>query len=863
MGLSAGTRLGPYEILAPLGTGGMGEVYRARDRKLDRDVAVKVLPESVAKDAEALSRFEREAKTVAALSHPNILSIFDFGKDGDISYAVMELLEGESLAARLGQGPLAPRRAAELAIQLAQGLAAAHEKGVVHRDLKPGNLWITKEGRLKILDFGLAKKVHNLRPATDTALPTEEKMPGHETGQGVVLGTLGYMSPEQVRGEPVDGRTDIFSFGVVLFEMLTGKRAFARRTPADTMAAILKEDLPEPEGTESAISPSLRRIVGHCLEKPASRRFRDAQDLAFALEDVLGSQSEPSGQIAPRSARGSNLRQILVAAGAVLAIGLAFLAGRLVKTGRRDYPRFTQVTFSEEAITRARFTHDGRSVVFMAGIGEKSKIFVQSLGDSIPRPVLEENVWLMSVSRSDELAVLDSPPWRSGASLGLCPLGGALPRILSKDVADAEWSPDGKSLAVVRGEGNGHRLEFPEGKVLARIESRGFAAPRFSPDGRTLALLKHPVSGDGLGSVVLVDAATGQVRDVGGSWAFIDGLAWRPDGGEIWFSANQAGIRSEIFAMDLMGKVRPVLSTPSNLRLEDISADGRVLLSQKENRWDILGHDAQSAETRRLSIGAGSFPYDLTRDGRFALLDDEMAPGPNYPLYLRPMDGSLPRAIGQGVAGTIAPDGKTVLVQRKDGQKDVYAFVPSAGGPETALQTGELTVLGVRWSRAEGVFALAVHGQDPPRIWKVGSEHPPRAVGPPLPPEAVAFFVPAPGAGEAIVLLRDGSLLRADLHDPGSPPKKIPWTATIEEFSTSLPSFSEDGAWCFVSPTGSPPIQVDRVNLQSGRREPYRKIDLPGISGRITVVSMSENGRMMLLRQWRLSADVFLAEGLK
>ena len=243
--LKNGARLGPYEIIAPIGAGGMGEVYKAKDTRLDRLVAVKVLPEHLATHPDAMARFEREAKAVAALNHPNILGLFDIGHEGSIAYAVMELLEGESLRTRLASGPLPARIAAELAVQLAQGLAAAHDKGIIHRDLKPENLWVSKDGRLKILDFGLAKTTSLMRQVPGMAggaeKSTELMGAGHPTASGIILGTVGYMSPEQVRGEVVDHRSDIFSFGIVLYEMLTGQRAFTRGSAAETMAAILKE----------------------------------------------------------------------------------------------------------------------------------------------------------------------------------------------------------------------------------------------------------------------------------------------------------------------------------------------------------------------------------------------------------------------------------------------------------------------------------------------------------------------------------------------------------------------------------------------------------------------------------------------
>ena len=296
MALTPGTRLGAYEIVAPLGAGGMGEVYRARDRKLDRDVAVKVLPQSVAAHPDTLARFEREAKAVAALSHPNILSIFDFEAEAGITYAVMELLEGDTLRAKLDSGPIAQKQAADYALQVARGLSAAHAKGIVHRDLKPENLFVTKDGHLKILDFGLAKRVETL--AAETSAPTRA---GH-TEPGMIMGTAGYMSPEQVKGFPVDHRSDIFSLGTILYELLSGKRAFKRETNAETMAAILRDEPPELSESERNISPALDRIVKHCLEKDRDHRFQSARDIAFNLLEhsspaVAGSGRETAAPV--------------------------------------------------------------------------------------------------------------------------------------------------------------------------------------------------------------------------------------------------------------------------------------------------------------------------------------------------------------------------------------------------------------------------------------------------------------------------------------------------------------------------------------------------------------------------------------
>jgi len=319
--LSASARLGPYEIVAPIGAGGMGEVYRARDTRLDRDVALKVLPAAAAADPDRLRRFEQEARATAALNHPNILAVFDVGADGGVNYVVSELLEGETLRERLKIGAIPPRKAVEYAAQMARGMAAAHEKAIVHRDLKPENLFLTRDGRLKILDFGIAKL---LAPAVaeQTMAPTIDL----GTTPGVVLGTVGYMSPEQVRGLPADHRTDIFSFGAVVYEMLSGRRAFAGATHADTMSAILSADPPEMIDAAHPVPAILDRLARRCLEKNPEERFQSARDIAFNLDAIstIGGHDTAGMAAMDVPAAPARLRRGWVAAALALGLPVSF-----------------------------------------------------------------------------------------------------------------------------------------------------------------------------------------------------------------------------------------------------------------------------------------------------------------------------------------------------------------------------------------------------------------------------------------------------------------------------------------------------------------------------------------------------------
>jgi serine/threonine protein kinase len=324
--LASSTRLGPYEIVAPLGAGGMGEVYRARDTRLGREVAVKVLPESLAGNPDRQARFEREARAVAALSHPNILAIHDYGTEGPVTYAVMELLEGETLRDRLAKGPLAWREAVEIGSSIAEGLAAAHAKGIVHRDLKPENLFLTNDGRVKILDFGLAR----ITPLAKSQSETGSYAPA-ETDPGRVMGTVGYMSPEQVRSQAVDARSDIFSFGCVLYEMVTGRRAFQRETAAETMTAILHDEPPEPTTSGQLVPGEVGRIIRQCLAKTPNQRLQSARDLALGLRATA---SDPALHLAPAVRRPSRLIVGVVMASLLIG-GIGTSAYFLTRSGNR------------------------------------------------------------------------------------------------------------------------------------------------------------------------------------------------------------------------------------------------------------------------------------------------------------------------------------------------------------------------------------------------------------------------------------------------------------------------------------------------------------------------------------------------
>jgi eukaryotic-like serine/threonine-protein kinase len=490
MAINPGTKLGPYQIQSLLGAGGMGEVYRAHDSRLDRTVAIKVLPALYSEDRDRLQRFSQEARAAAALNHPNILSIFDIGDKDGAPYVVSELLEGETLRDCLKRGPLPIRKAADYALQSARGLAAAHEKGIVHRDLKPENLFITHDGRLKILDFGLAKLTRPETARESGDAPTIQAA----TEPGVVMGTVGYMSPEQVRGKPADARSDIFSLGAILYEMVSGKRAFHGETSADTMTAILKEETPELSETNRNVPPALERIVRHCLEKNPAQRFHSASDLAFDLESLTEVSAVKSGsQQVPAAAEKTSTKKFAWA-GAAALITIALLAigwwwGHRGASG--PPPEYKQITFRTGSIGNARFTPDGSIVYDASWEGGDRELYMARTDDVGSRELGIKNAELLAISKNGELAIRLNTKYLGGyarfGTLARVSLSGGTPREVLDNVQDADWSPNSETMAVVRfmPETSHWRLEYPAGHVLFETIN-WISHPKISPDGKSV-----------------------------------------------------------------------------------------------------------------------------------------------------------------------------------------------------------------------------------------------------------------------------------------------------------------------------------------------------------------------------------------
>lgn len=646
----------------------MGEVYRARDMRLGRDVAIKVLPETLARDAERLRRFETEARSVAALNHPNILSIHDIGAHNGAPFLVSECLEGQSLREELSGGALPLRRAVEYGTEIAQGLAAAHDKGIVHRDLKPENIFVTRDGRVKILDFGLAKLA---RPEAADQGATLENVP---TSAGVVLGTVGYMSPEQVKGEAADARSDIFALGAILYEMVSGQRAFKRDTSAETMTAILKEDPPELNTSLKPVPPAMERIIRRCLEKKPLQRFQSARDLAFNLEGVTGASSISA---VPSVALSSGTVPIVgdkQAAGKIISVAVGLVLLALVAAGtwtlaRHTFaarpPSYHQLTFDRGLVYAARFAQDGRSIYYSASWNGQPVQLYSTLPDSPEsRPLNLTNSTLFAVS-SSELAISvgcnDRYIGICQGTLGLLPVSGGSPREVEEDVLAADWSTDGNELAVIRQEAGKCRVEFPRGKMI--YESyHPLAYLRIAPDGKSVAFVQLVTADGDAGSVIAVDRG-GKELIHSEVYVSVEGLAWPPSGDEVWAAATTTeGWADAIHALGLNHKERIVLRLPGILRLHDISRDGRILLATESWRSGLQFRGPGDTKERDLAWLDYATLRDLSPDGARVSFDDwGSAAGASGLGYLRKTDGSSAIKLGQWGEPVLSPDGAKVL----------------------------------------------------------------------------------------------------------------------------------------------------------------------------------------------------------
>jgi len=856
MALTSGSKLGPFEIIAPVGAGGMGEVYRARDAALGRDVAVKVLPVAFSEDADRLRRFKQEAQAAAALNHPNILTIYHVGEHDGAPYIVSELLEGETLRQRLQAGPLPVRKVIDYSIQVVRGLAAAHNKGIVHRDLKPENIFLTKDGRAKILDFGLAKLTRPEEGESGSDSPTLTR--GSEPG--FVLGTVGYMSPEQVRGQPAGPASDLFSFGAILYELLTGKRAFRGETAADTMSAILKDEPPELAEPNRQIPPALERMVRHCLEKNPEERFQAARDVAFDLEAL--SSASGTAPAWPVSGPVRKRKALVIAAVSGLAILAVVTAGLLVaaRRGTARLPSFRRLSFHQGTVQAARFAPDGQTLAYSAAWdGGSPEIFTTRPQGPESRSMGLANSTLLAVSPTGEIAVSlgvhTLQATISAGTLARVPLEGGAPREILSQVENADWAPDGATLLITRQAGGNDRLEFPPGKLIYE-KAGAIGHPRFSPNGDRIAFFDHPGRGTDNGSVAVVGLA-GNKTVVSSGWADLTGLAWSARGDEIWFTGNRNSGSTALFAVTLAGSVREVTRIPGDLLLFDVGRDGRVLLGREDWRGGIYGLAPGESRERDLSWFDFSIASDISPDGKTLLFYEfGEAGGPVSASYLRRTDGSPAVRLSDGFCWSLSRDTQRVICSSPESQLNE---VPTKSGEIKPLTHDHLIHFGAQWF------------PDEKRVLFLGQEdlsHGPRAYVQDLTtgqtraitPEGASNYYRLSPNGEQLAVAMGAEYRTLVYPVNGGEPRPVPGLQASE-----VPvAWTPDNRFLYCYRLGETPANVFQVEVASGRRSPWKKLVPPDPVGITFLGSMfiSSDGKSYVYSINRKLDVLYLVEGL-
>jgi serine/threonine protein kinase len=859
--LAADTMLGPYRIVAPIGAGGMGVVYRAVDTRLGREVAVKVLSPHLTGDADATKRFEQEARAAGKLNHPNILAIYDIGTEGDSRYIVSELLEGESLRARLRTGTIHPRKATDYAQQVARGLAAAHERGIVHRDLKPENLFLTRDGHVKILDFGLVKLMSPRFPGDANADPESDTFRGTPTEPGRIMGTVGYMAPEQIRGGSGDHRSDIFAFGTILYEMLAGRPAFQAESPIETLNSILKDEPTDFIDLGLRIPGALERIVRHCLEKNANERFQSARDLAFDLGAISGLTSQiMSGRSWPRV----DLQRVATWVGfsmlGAIALLLAFAVG--TRYGRRPPAAYSRITFRSGTILHARFSPDGQTILYGARFGGAPSTVYSVRADSPEsRDLGFGPSELLAVSSTGQIAIALQPRFigylRESGTLAQVPIaGGSAPRRILDDVEAADFAPDGNSLAVVRTVEGRCRLEYPIGKVI--YTTIGWIShPRFSPKGDSIAFIDHPFTNDDRGAVSIVRLDGSKPRILTDQFESVEGIAWNRGGDDIWFSAQRptAPGRS-LNAVSVRGYLRLIDTNAGWLWLHDVARDGRMLVSQQDMRAGIMASVAGENQERDLSWHDYSVVRDLSADGRTVLFSESgEAGGSLFGVYIRSIDGSPAIRLGDGTSEALSPDGRWVLSIPRNRKAPQIMLLPTGVGQSRAVTNDALSHRNARWF-PDGKHIL-FQGNEPghaPRLWMQSIDGgAPRAIT----PENVGGVLVTPDNTRVLGRGPDRHYFFYPV-DGGAP------IAVSSLQPSDFPiRFTPDGRSLFVSTFGRVPALLTKVDLSTGQRIVQRTVQPADVSGLINIgpIFVTPDGRTVVYSYARLLSSAYLASG--